>query len=55
MPHKNLLSVWNKFKIRKNTFEPVLIRWLKLEPTVQSEVTQEEKHQYGILIHIYGI
>ena len=28
--------------IKKNTFESVLIMWLKLEPTVQSEVSQKE-------------
>ena len=38
-----------------NTFESVLMRWMKLEPIVQSEVSQKEKHQYSILMHIYGI
>ena len=28
---------------------------LKLEPIIQSEVSQKEKHQYIILTHIYGI
>ena len=41
--------------IKKNTFESVLMRWMKLEPIIQSEVTQKEKHQYSILTHIYGI
>ena len=41
--------------LTKNTFESVLMRWMKLEPTIQSEVSQKEKHQYSILIHIYGI
>ena len=41
--------------IKKNTFESVLMRWLKLEPIIQSEVSQKEKHQYTILMHIYGI
>ena len=41
--------------IKKNTFESVLIRWMKLEPIIQSEVSQKEKHQYSILMHIYGI
>ena len=39
--------------IKKNTFESVLMRWMKLEPIVQSEVSQKEKHQYSILMHIY--
>ena len=28
---------------------------MKLEPIIQSEVSQKEKHQYSILTHIYGI
>ena len=39
----------------KNTFESVLMRWMKLEPIIQSEVSQKEKHKYSILMHIYGI
>ena len=27
---------------------------MKLEPIIQSEVSQKEKHQYSILTHIYG-
>ena len=34
--------------IKKNTFESVLTRWMKLEPIIQSEVSQKEKHQYII-------
>ena len=41
--------------IEKNAFKSVLMRWMKLEPTIQSEVSQKEKHQYSILMHIYGI
>ena len=40
---------------KKNTFESVLMRWMKLEPIIQSEVSQKEKYQYSILMHIYGI
>ena len=38
--------------IKKNTFESVLMRWMKLEPIIQSEVSQKEKHQYSILKRI---
>ena len=31
------------------------MRWMQLEPIIQSEVSQEEKHQDSILTHIYGI
>ena len=41
--------------IKNNAFESVLMRWMKLEPIIQSEVSQKEKHQYSILMHIYGI
>ena len=41
--------------IKKNTFESVLMRWMKLEPIIQSEVIQKDKDQYSILMHIYGI
>ena len=41
--------------ITENAFESVLMRWMKLEPIIQSEVRQKEKHQYSILTRIYGI
>ena len=41
--------------ITKNSFESVLMRWMKLEPIIQSEVSQKDKDQYSILMHIYGI
>ena len=41
--------------IEKKVFESVLVRWMKLEPIINSEVSQKEKHQYSILTHIYGI
>ena len=39
--------------IKKNTFKSVLMRWMKLEPIIQSEVSQKEKHQYSIVTHTY--
>ena len=41
--------------IKKNSFELVLMRWMKLEPIIQSEVSQKDKDQYSILTHTYGI
>ena len=41
--------------IKKNAFESVLMRWMKLEPIIQSEVSQKEKHQYSILTHIWNL
>ena len=39
--------------LKKNAFESVLMRWMKLEPIIQSEISQKEEHQYSILTHIY--
>ena len=41
--------------IKKNSFESVLRRWMKLEPIIQSEVGQKDKDHYNVLTHIYGI
>ena len=32
--------------IKRNAFESVLIRWMNLEPIIQSEVSQKEKDKY---------
>ena len=40
--------------IKKNAFELVLMRWMKLEPIIQSKVNQKEKQQYSIT-HKYRI
>ena len=49
--HNEILLSYKK----KSAFESVLMRWMKLEPILQTEVSQKEKHQHNILIHIYGI
>ena len=41
--------------IKGNTFELVLMRWMNLEPIIQSEVSQKEKEKYHILMYIYRI
>ena len=41
--------------IKKNSFESVLMRWMKLELIIQSEVSQKDKDHYNTLTHIYGI
>ena len=38
--------------IKRNTFESVLMRWMNLEPIIQSEVTQKEKNKDRILTHV---
>ena len=41
--------------IKNNSFESVLMRWIKLKPIIKTEETQNGKHQYHILMHTYGI
>ena len=41
--------------IKGNTFESVLMRWMNVEPIIQSEVSLKEKEKYCILPHIYRI
>ena len=41
--------------IKRNAFESVLMSWMNLEPIIQSEVNQNEKVKYHILMHIYRI
>ena len=39
--------------IKRNAFESVLMRWMNIEPIIQSK--SERVYKYGILTHIYGI
>ena len=41
--------------IKRNTSESVLMRWMNLEPIIQSEMSEKEKGKYRILTHIQGI
>ena len=43
---------WN-ISHAKNAFESVLMRWMNLEPVIQSKVSQKEKDKYHILVHIF--
>ena len=59
MDKKVVVHIHNRislcYKKKKNIFESILMRWTKLEPIIQSEVSQKEKHQNSMLTHIYGI
>ena len=39
--------------IKRNIFESPLMRWMILEPIIQSEMTQKEKDKYCILTYMY--
>ena len=41
--------------IKRNAFDSVLMRYMNLEPSIQSELSQKEKDKYCILMHIYRI
>ena len=43
MDKKAVVHIHNYSAVKKNTFESVLMRWMKLEPIIQSEVSQKEK------------
>ena len=52
--HLNSIIFQDYSTIKRNTFESVLIRWMNLEPIIQSELSQKEEDKY-VLTHIYGI
>ena len=54
-PHLFIFAFIFQYSGRWITFESVLMRWMKPEPIIQSEVSQKEKLQYSILTHIHGI
>ena len=41
--------------IKRKTFESDLIRWMNLEPIIQSEQSKKEKYKNGLLTHVYGL
>ena len=41
--------------LKRNKFESVELRWMNIEPDIQSEVVRKRKTKYYILMQIYGI
>ena len=41
--------------IRRNTFESVLMRWMNLEPVIQSEVSEREKQIGYIKTYVWNL
>ena len=39
--------------IKRNEVESVLVRWMNLEPVIESEVSQKEKNKYHVIVCIY--
>ena len=52
---KEVVPIYNGMcysAIKRNRFESVIMRWMNLEPVIQSEVSQKEKNKYHILMHM---
>ena len=49
------MEYYSATKKKETASESVLMRRMKLKLIIQSEVSQKEKHQYSILMRIYGI
>ena len=41
--------------IKRSKIESVVVRWMNLDSVIQSEVSQKEKNNYHLLMHIYGL
>ena len=41
--------------IKRNAFKSLLMRWVNLEPIIQSEVSQKEKDKYHIYTYIQNL
>ena len=53
---KAMVHLYNGILVmKKKKFESVPVRWMNLEPSIQSEVSKNEKEKYCIFTHIYGI
>ena len=50
-----VVHIYNGILLSHNKFEPIVVRWMNLEPIIQSEVSQKEKNTYCILKCMYGI
>ena len=57
MDKEDVVHIYNGILLRhrKTEFESVLVRWMNLEPVIQCEISQKEKNNCHILMHIYEI
>ena len=54
MDKEAVVHTHNGLLLSHKEAELVLMRWMNLEPTIQSEASQKEENKYCILTHIYG-
>ena len=57
MDKKTVVHVHNGILLshKRNAFELILMRWMNIEPIIQSKVSQKVENKYCILTHIYEI
>ena len=57
MDKEDVVHLYNGILLshKRSEFESILVRWMNLEPVIQSEVSQKEKNQHCVLVHIHGI
>ena len=57
MDKEDVVNIYNAILLShiKNKFESIPVKWMNLEPSIHSEVSQKEKNKYSILTQIYGI
>ena len=57
MHKKDVVHIYNEYNlpIKRNEFQSAVVRWMNLEPAINSEISQKDKTEYCILIHTYGI
>ena len=41
--------------IKRNTYESVLMKWMNLQPFIQSELNKKEEDKYHILTYIWNL
>ena len=47
------IHTMERYSVKRNTSESVLMRWMNLEPIIQSEESPKDKDKYCLLTHIY--
>ena len=57
MDKEDVAHIYNGILLshKRNEIYLFVVRWMDLESFIQSEVIQEEKNKYRMLIHIYGM
>ena len=57
MAKEELVHIYNGILLshKRKRFASVVVRWMNLEPAIQSAVDHKEKYKSRRLTHVYGI